>query len=203
MTVLIEDSVIDAIRANQVIAYPTSTLPGLACLPNSEALDNLFTLKNRSADKPVSLGVANIEQARSLVEVPQVAIDLLNSFPRGVFTLILDAHEALDSRLGGERVAVRVLAREEAIRLCEILGPITATSANEAGETPEDNALDAGLGLGLDTSRIIPGECPGGSGSTILSIQRDENEQTGFSLTIMREGIIPREDVVLWWQKAN
>ena len=44
------------VHNNGVVAYPTSTLPGLACLPTKDALDALFELKRRSPDKPVSLG---------------------------------------------------------------------------------------------------------------------------------------------------
>ena len=46
-----------------VVAYPTSTLPGLGCLPTKKGLDNLFEIKNRRNDQPVSLGVASLSQA--------------------------------------------------------------------------------------------------------------------------------------------
>ena len=50
---IISDEQIAYIRDGGVIAYPTSTLPGLGCIPTKEGLDTLFTLKLRSADKPV------------------------------------------------------------------------------------------------------------------------------------------------------
>ena len=84
--------------------------PGLACLPTEASLDALFELKQRSADKPVSLGVLSLDQATSLVTVPEKVRALEAAFPTGVFTFILDAVEPLDPRLGGERVAVRCLA---------------------------------------------------------------------------------------------
>ena len=59
------------VKENGVVAYPTSTLPGLACLPTEASLDALFELKQRSADKPVSLGVLSLDQATSLVTVPE------------------------------------------------------------------------------------------------------------------------------------
>ena len=36
------------VHNNGVVAYPTSTLPGLACLPTKDALDALFELKRLS-----------------------------------------------------------------------------------------------------------------------------------------------------------
>ncbi|MCH1616020.1 MAG: L-threonylcarbamoyladenylate synthase [Candidatus Poseidonia sp.] len=183
-----------------VVAYPTSTLPGLACLPNAKALDRLFNLKQRSADKPVSLGVLSMDQAETLVHVPQKVRLLEAAFPKGGFTFILNALEPLDPRLGGERVAVRCLAHPTARQLVETFGPITATSANEAGETPANTAEEAGAVLGLPPHAVLPGSCPGGSGSTILNVT--ENEQ-GVEVTVMREGIIPTRSVVQWWKNPT
>ena len=183
-----------------VVAYPTSTLPGLACLPTSDALDALFALKQRSADKPVSLGVLSLEQAENLVVVPEKVRRLEAVFPRGGFTFILDAVNPLDARLGGHRVAVRCLAHPIARQLVETFGPITATSANESGEIPEATAEEAGAILGLPAHAVLPGDCPGGKGSTILNVTQGEQ---GVEVTVMREGIIPTRSVVQWWKNPT
>lgn len=195
--------IIDILRANGVVAYPTSTLPGLATLPTSEALDRLFALKQRRSDQPVSLGVASLEQAELLVEVPAFAYRLLEDFDRGALTLILDAHAPLDARLGGSRVAVRVFAHPTAIALAETVGPVTATSANVAGIAPLDEAYAAGRELGLQSSAILPGKCPGGNGSTLLSVVKSPEKPSGFSVSIMREGVIPTNDVDAWMSKNH
>lgn len=195
--------IIDILRANGVVAYPTSTLPGLATLPTSEALDRLFALKQRRSDQPVSLGVASLEQAELLVEVPAFAYRLLEGFDRGALTLILDAHAPLDARLGGSRVAVRVFAHPTAIALAETVGPVTATSANVAGIAPLDEAYAAGRELGLQSSAILPGKCPGGNGSTLVSVVKSPEKPSGFSVSIMREGVIPTNDVDAWMSKNH
>lgn len=195
--------IIDILRTNGVVAYPTSTLPGLATLPTSEALDRLFALKQRRSDQPVSLGVASLGQAELLVEVPSFAYRLLEAFDRGALTLILDAHTPLDARLGGSRVAVRVFAHPIAISLAETVGPVTATSANEAGVVPLNEAHAAGQQLGLQASAILPGECPGGKGSTLVSIVKSPDKPSGFSVSIMREGVIPTNDVDAWMLKNH
>ena len=51
--------------------YPTSTQPALGCIPESSALDLLYSLKGRRRDQPVSLGVSRVEQAREIAYVPQ------------------------------------------------------------------------------------------------------------------------------------
>ena len=186
-----------------VVAYPTSTLPGLGCLPTKKGLDTLFDIKKRPANQPVSLGVASIKQAAKIVNVPQFAISLLDNFPLGSLTLILDAKKTLDSRLGGERVAVRVFADTVAKKLAEVVGPITATSANPSGVEPSSNVALAAQSLNLEQISILDGDCPGGDGSTILSIEKNSVTNAGFSVTIMREGVVPRADVVSWMRKMR
>ena len=186
-----------------VVAYPTSTLAGLGCLPNKSGLDTLFNLKNRSEGEPVSLGVASINQAESLVEVPPNVRLMLSDFPKGSLTLILDAKESLDLRLGGNRVAIRVFSNPIASKLAEMVGPITATSANLSGIEPSNDVSIAAKHLGLNSNFVLPGICPGGRGSTILSIQKNHLEKHGFSVTVIREGVIPRSVVMEWMMKVR
>ena len=68
---MLSSELIAHVNEGGVVAYPTSTLPGLACLPVESSLDALFELKQRPADKPVSLGVLSLDQAASLVQVPE------------------------------------------------------------------------------------------------------------------------------------
>ena len=195
---IITNELIVNLNSNGVVVYPTSTLPGLGCLPRKEALDNLYALKKRPASQPVSLGVADIEQANELVEVPIIAIEILQSFPQGSLTLILDAKNELDERLGGKRVAVRVLSDLRALELVNVVGPITATSANHSGVEPLYDTKLAGQKLGLADDCIVEGNCPGGAPSTILSIEKSDTDSLGFTVSIMREGVIPRNDVETW-----
>ena len=197
---MISAELVNHLHHNGVVAYPTSTLPGLACLPNEKALNALFSLKQRSADKPVSLGVLSLDQAEGLVHVPDEVRQLEAAFPKGGFTFILDAREPLDPRLGGSRVAVRCLAHPTARALVEAVGPITATSANEAGEVPAASAEEAGSELGLPPHAILSGSCPGGLGSTILSVT---HEPHGWEVTVMREGVVPSRSVMEWWTSRN
>ena len=191
------------LKSGGVVAYPTSTLPGLGCLPTEKGLDGLFSLKNRSEDQPVSLGVFSLEQAEDLVEVSDFVKSLLADFPIGSITLILDAKKELDSRLGGTRVAIRVFADPVARMLAKTVGPVTATSANPSGVEPSNIVSIAAQSLEMNEDFVLDGVCPGGKGSTILSIDRNEAENCGFSVTIMREGVVPQTDVMAWMRKIR
>ncbi len=185
------------LESGGLIVYPTSTLPGLGCLPIAIGLDNLYSTKNRPETMPVSLGVSSMSQAKSMVEIPDFLEDFLSSFIKGGITTILPALETVDSRLGGDNVAIRVFSHPAAISLAEEYGPITATSANESGIDPECNTeLAAQI---LDIEHFVPGICPNGLGSTFVSLEKSDAEKRGWRLTVMREGVVPRADVMRWW----
>ena len=191
------DEMKEHLEAGGLVVYPTSTLPGLGCLPIPSGLDNLYSTKNRPETMPVSLGVSSMEQASSIVEIPDFLDDFLSSFTKGGITTILPAIETMDSRLGGNNVAIRVFSHPAAISLAEKYGPITATSANESGVVPECNTEISAQILGIE--HFVPGICPNGLGSTFVSLEKNDGEIRGWRLTVMREGVIPRADVMRWW----
>ena len=79
------------LESGGLLVYPTSTLPGLGCLPTKIGLDNLFETKNRARTMPVSLGVASLDQVSDIVEIPEFLEEFLNNFVKGGITTILPA----------------------------------------------------------------------------------------------------------------
>ena len=187
----------ERLEAGGLVVYPTSTLPGLGCMPTPEGLDNLFTTKSRPENMPVSLGVADLGQASSLVKIPEFLPEMLEHFIKGGITTILPAINELDKRLGGNQVAIRVFSHPAAIELAENMGPMTATSANESGKDSECDTEIAAKILGVRD--FIPGTCPNGRGSTFIRLEEDDSEIRGWRLTVMREGVVPPTDVMRWW----
>ena len=80
------------LESGGLVVYPTSTIPGLGCLPTKVGLDHLFSAKKRSNLMPVSLGVASLDQVRKLVTIPAFLIDLLDSFTKGGITTLLPSN---------------------------------------------------------------------------------------------------------------
>ena len=54
---------IQRVLAGDCIVYPTTTQPALGCIPTPESLDKLYEMKDRDHSMPVSIGVANLDQA--------------------------------------------------------------------------------------------------------------------------------------------
>ena len=190
--------IVERVLEGLPVVYPTTTLPALGCLPTSEALDSLFEIKNRTETKIVSLGVCDLEQAASLVEIPDIARDILDSFPPGALTLILPAIETLDPRLGGDNVAVRVLADARARKLVSETGPLTATSANPSGEEPASDCVEAAGILNLPSSAAFPGQCVGGAPSTLIRWNISGDALQDSDWTVIREGKVRTEEIQSW-----
>ena len=191
--------------AGDCIVYPTTTQPALGCLPEPACLDRLYRLKGRASDMPVSIGVASLAQAETLVEVPDEVRELLGGFPEGSLTVVLRAHKTLDSRVGGDNVAIRVVAHPRAKRLLEATGPLTATSANRSGEPPVTDCDEAARLLSDDGGAIecVSGACPGGSPSTLIVWYSVCDSTESRDIEVLREGVVSELEVRAWLKRRT
>ena len=199
---VITPEALSIVSSEGCIVYPTSTQPALGCLPTKSALDGLYAIKNRPSHMPVSIGVADLEQASNLVELTNDIPDLLASFPEGSLTLVLPAKKTLDNRLGAEKVAIRVVSHPVAKALLRATGPLTATSANISGTEPESNCPDAVETLQKAGHKVglVKGNTPGGSPSTLIAWYSVCDASDNASIEVLREGIVPTEEVLQWWK---
>ncbi|MDP6986228.1 MAG: L-threonylcarbamoyladenylate synthase [Candidatus Thalassarchaeaceae archaeon] len=199
------EEVVESAKSGRCVVYPTSTLPALGCIPQKSALDELFSIKRRSACSPVSLGVADIGQAREFVEVPDDVLHILEAFPRGSLSIILRAHEKMDPRLGGENVAIRVVSHPKARQLLKKTGALTATSANISGEEPLNNCVEAASAISSPEKEIVAleGTCEGGAPSTLIAWHTVCGTPESLSIEVVREGKVSSEDVVSWWKRVT
>ena len=185
------------------IVYPTTTLPALGVIPTKEGLDHLFELKKRDNLKIVSIAVAEFKQVTDLVQIPSYLEDFLEMFSPGSITTILEANEQLDSRLGGNWIAIRKVAHPTARDLLEAVGPLTATSANLSGMEVKSHCDEAASALGLPPQAAISELCPGGKPSTLIRCPVFLPLNDGQSLEIVREGVVHSEEVEHKWKALN
>tara|TARA_B110000495_G_scaffold60726_1_gene51605 strand:- start:1842 stop:2471 length:630 start_codon:yes stop_codon:yes gene_type:complete len=199
------EEMIKHVLSGNCIVYPTTTQPALGCILDSKALDNLYKIKNRDSSLPLSIGVANIGQARSIVDVPNDVLDILQYFPDGSLTIILKAIEPLDPRLGGYKVAIRFLADKNAKRLLEKTGPLTATSANKSGVGPLLNCKEAANILTTPENKVMghSGECLDKIPSTLISWHTVSETLELSNIDILREGIVSSKEILKWWMKQT
>ena len=197
------EKLIQEILDGNCVVYPTSTLPALGCILTSDALDNLYLIKKRAEDMIVSIAVSNIQQASNLVHLTDDLEDFIDAFPEGSITIILRAKKPLDKRLGGEKIAIRILSNKTAKELIEQTGPLTATSANISGFEPLNDCEMAAASLSNTAAEIayVSGICPGGVPSTLIAWHTVCKSPNSREIEVLREGLVTSKEIQRWWKK--
>ncbi|WP_299666938.1 Sua5/YciO/YrdC/YwlC family protein [uncultured Psychromonas sp.] len=139
-----EDALSEALLAlttQGVIAYPTESVFGLGCDPDSEvAIQKILDLKQRPAHKGLILIAANIEQLQNYADFSSLTPEQLNNIKAtwpGPFTWVVPVQSSLSKLVSGDfdSIAVRVTKHPVVQALCTAFGkPIISTSANLSGE---------------------------------------------------------------------
>jgi L-threonylcarbamoyladenylate synthase len=166
---------VEALRAGDLVAFPTETVYGLgANASNPAAVRKIFAAKGRPADHPLIVHLDSIRYLHRWVrDVPPVAERLATRFWPGPMTLVLPkAANVLNVVTGGhETIAIRVPGHPMAQQLLTAFGGgIAAPSANRYGHVSPTRADHVREELG-DAVRIVldGGECSIGVESTILA----------------------------------
>lgn len=189
------DLAVSYLSRGGIVAFPTETYYGLAVDPDCvEAVDRLFTVKDRPSNKPLILLIEKIEQLLDLAEeLPDAYKTLIERYWPGPLTLVLQAKASVYYRITGGTgtVGVRISPHPLAKRLVQRLGkPITATSANLSGLPPACSAQEVSTMFGESIDYILDGgKTAAGLCSTILGQQQGK-------LTILRRGQIDLHEVL-------
>jgi L-threonylcarbamoyladenylate synthase len=184
-----------ALRRGAVVACPTDTLYGLAVDPrDAAAVDALFAVKRRPAERAVPLVAADLEQVRrTFGGLSPLAERLAARFWPGPVSLVVPAPAAVVPAVHGGvgAVAVRVPAHAVARSLAALFGyPVTATSANRSGAAPAATADEVEAAIGTEVAVILDaGPTPGGLPSTIVDVRGDRP-------VLVREGAVPWSKVL-------
>jgi len=182
------------LRRGGVIALPTDTLYGLAVDPfNSAAVERVFAIKGRTADRALPLVAADEVQVREWIgPLSPRGERLARRFWPGPLTLVVRAPDTLAAGVGDANgtVGIRVPAHPVTQALCAHAGrPLTATSANLSGQAPTSDPDVVADSLGADIDLLVDaGATPGGVASTIVDV-------TGPELRLIRAGAVAWEDV--------
>ena len=160
--------------AGGVIAFPTDTFYGLGVDPfNREAVNRVFELKGREKNKPLILLISSRVQLETMVkEITPAHSALIHKFWPGPLTLLFKPGSVISENVsaGSNRIGIRQPGNTLTRNLISALGqPITAPSANLAGESPPITAKQVQQSFGNRVDLIIDGgTCQGGKPSTVV-----------------------------------
>ncbi|MDI6640335.1 MAG: L-threonylcarbamoyladenylate synthase, partial [Methanocellales archaeon] len=182
------------IRNGGLVAFPTETVYGLgADALNPEAVAKIFRVKNRPADNPVIVHIADKRELYKLTrDVPIKARELMDLFWPGPLTLVLEKSGIVPHITTGglETVAIRMPDHKVTLAIITESGtPIAAPSANPAGKPSPTTARHVMKDLGCKVDVILDG------GPTRVGVESTVLDLTAHTPTILRPGGITAEEL--------
>lgn len=174
------------IRKGGLVIFPTETVYGIAAdFSNPQAVARLREIKNRSADKPLSIMISQSELISNYTRSPKTLLyKLIDRYWPGPLTIVVE------SRDPERTVGIRVPNHEIARRLvAEVQAPVAVPSANLEGKPPPQTLEEALVDLdGKVDLAIDGGRAEFGQGSTVVDITGDEPK-------VLREGVVPAKEI--------
>lgn len=181
-----------ALRAGQVVAFPTETVYGLgADAHNPLAVRQVFALKGRPADHPLIVHLHDSSQVSTWAQPTPMARALAERFWPGPLTLILPrtAHTPDEVTGGQDTVGLRVPSHPAARALLRAFGGgLAAPSANRFGRISPTTAQHVRDEFGDGLLVLDGGPCTVGVESTIIDLSGDRP-------ALLRPGGLPVEDI--------
>lgn len=197
MRISLEEA-IDVLQKGDVVAIPTETVYGLAAdARNESALQKIYAIKERPANNPLIVHIANRHQVENwATRFPVLAQQLALAFWPGPLTLVLDAKPEVSNILtaGQTTVALRVPEHLLTLALLEKSGlGLAAPSANKYTQLSPTRAAHVEHGLGNEIPVLDGGDCHVGIESTIVQVYQDENDEWQWQL--LRAGMIAESTI--------
>lgn len=176
-----------------IVGFPTDTVYGLGVdATNSEAVERLYALKGRPANKAVALLIHSTTLLRHIVRrIPDGIEDLLDRFWPGPLTIVFERHP---QRFGGispyPTVGIRIPDHYLTLALLSMVArPVATSSANFSGQPESTTAHSVAQCFGRKVELIVDGgESPGKISSTVLSVAEQP-------FRILRHGAIPKSEL--------
>ncbi|HET7313616.1 L-threonylcarbamoyladenylate synthase [Salinisphaera sp.] len=163
----------DALRAGQIVAYPTDSSYGLACaMGDKDAMERIRQIRGLDRDHFFTLVCRDLSEIAQYAKVENTSFRLLKSATPGAYTFILKASKQVPNWLAHPKrktIGIRVPGHPVARAIVEALGEpfMTVTAAtdddrslSEAGEVREafgrriDLIVDAGA-TGVEPTTVV------------------------------------------------
>lgn len=181
------DRTVEALGAGGIVVLPTDTVYGLAAnAADPVATAKLFERKGRSADVPVAVLCASVDQALDLAgAVPDAARTLATEHWPGGLTLVLPRRPDLGWALGEphDTIGLRCPDHEFVRSVAARVGPLATSSANRHGVPTPEGAADAAASLVGPVDLVVDGGRLAGAPSTVV-------DGTTPGLRVLRLGVI-------------
>lgn len=135
--------VVDILKKDGVIAYPTDTYYGIGCdIMNKKAIEKIYLLKQRDKNRPFSFICSGLKNISDYAKVSNYAYKTMRRLLPGPYTFILEGSKLVPKIMLTNRktAGIRVPKNIICLALVEELGnPIITTSATMPDGSVFDN----------------------------------------------------------------
>ena len=185
---------IEVLNTGGLIAFPTDTVYGIAAdLWNPAAIDKIFTVKERTKDKPLPILIGtqeHIQLVAAFEQINQQTLMLMGRFWPGAMTIIVPKHDSIPENLSPfETAGIRMPDHSRLLKLLTATGPLAVTSANKSGKDNPTTAEEVFAQLGGEIELILDG------GKTQFATPSTVIQSNSDGFTILRQGAVTAEEI--------
>ncbi len=174
------ETLISGAKSGRLVSFPTDTVPALAVRPDRRS--DIFTLKQRSPDKPLILMAASWQEFLPFIDTKHPALptwqQISQTYFPGAVTLVLPASDrGCNLNQGFTTLGIRIPDSKTAIAILRQTGAMLTTSANKSNEPPLRKMIEIDavfpnvmtLGDGINISELSGSGLP----STVVEWNQD------------------------------
>lgn len=150
----------ECIKSGGVVVYPTETVYGIgADALSKRSIARVYAIKRRSPDKPISIAVSSFDMLCEVAYVRPEDLDVMRELLPGPVTFLVRRRSIVPDMLtaGSPLVGIRYPDHEIALKLIEMTGPITSTSANITGAAPPSDTKEIDQEILSQVDMLIDG----------------------------------------------
>ena len=176
-----------------VVAYPTETVYGLgANALDEQAVMRVFQIKKRPLSMPIFLAVSNFDMLQKVAEVTRDDLALLDQLLPGPVSVLVPKKSVVPDILtaGSPMVGIRYPDHETALRIIDLAGPITSTSANRTGSPSPSSFAEVSREIADRVDIVVDGgKCKYSAPSTLLDLAERKVVRPGAGLEKVLQAI--------------
>lgn len=184
------DLMVDEIKKGKIIAFPTDTVFGLACIyDNEEAIKKIYEAKGRDFNKSLPMMVNNLTMLKKYAYINDNSKKIIKNLMPGALTIILNKKNIPTFVSDKETIAVRI-PDDKWVRslIRKVNKPLLVTSANISNTSSLIKYSDVYHDLKDKIDYVVKGNAKTDVSSTIVDARNE--------LKILREGKISLKDIM-------
>ena len=183
---------------SRILIFPTDTVYGMGAKVFDKAgQDEIYNIKNRPANKRLSILCSSVEDIEKIAYLSPDAIKLIKQYMPGALTIILKTKESVVSDFLHDTVGVRIPNHPLALRILRENGPMATTSVNLSGEAAMNDYFKIVKAFQEKVYYIYPNaEKNSEIASTVINL-------TTTPYTVLREGSLKFSEILEFLNKTE